>query len=75
GLKSSPTEQGSEEEADLLRARIAGVEGALVALSLEHERGEIGVLQFERLTSAYQQEQAQLEQQLAPLQEAVHEPD
>ncbi|HEY7849731.1 MAG TPA: cation:proton antiporter [Ktedonobacterales bacterium] len=75
GLKSSPTEQGSEAEADVLRARIAGVQGALAALAYERERGEIGVLQFERLTSAYQQEQVQLEQQLAPLEEAVREPE
>ncbi|HEY8323238.1 MAG TPA: hypothetical protein VIG77_02030, partial [Ktedonobacterales bacterium] len=43
------------------------VEGALLTLDRAHERGEIGALQFERLSSAYNAEHAQFEQQLAPL--------
>jgi CPA1 family monovalent cation:H+ antiporter len=73
GLKGGHAEQGGESEAELLRARLAAVEGALMTLTHEHERGEIGPLQFERLSSAYQQEHHQLEQQLAPLEAALQE--
>jgi CPA1 family monovalent cation:H+ antiporter len=73
GLRSETSEAGTEGEADLLRARLAAVEGALLTLSREHERGEIGLLQFERLTSAYQTEHTQLEQQLVPLEENADE--
>ena len=53
-----------EGEAELLRARLAAVEGALLALAHEHDRGEVGALQYARLSAAYQTEHAQLEEQL-----------
>lgn len=56
--------ESAESEAGLLRARLAAVEGALLALSHEHDRGEIGALQYTRLSGAYQTEHAQLEGQL-----------
>jgi NhaP-type Na+/H+ or K+/H+ antiporter len=67
GLRTQPADQTVEGAADLLRARISAVEGALLTLDREHERGEIGALQFERLSSAYNAEHAQLARQLAPL--------
>lgn len=74
GLRSASAEAEPDEgDIDLLRARLAAVEGALLALSHERERGEIGLLQFERLSSAYQAEHAQLEQQLRPLEADITE--
>ena len=67
GLRARPTEQTTEDAVGLLRARVAAVEGALLTLEREHERGEIGALQFGRLASAYRAEHTQLRQQLAPL--------
>ncbi len=67
GLMGQKANGDAEGEIDLLRARIAAVEGALLTLSLSHERGEIGLLQYERLSSAYQAEHTQFTQQLASL--------
>lgn len=67
GLGSDKAEQSAEGEADALHARLAAIEGALLALAHEHERGEVGALQYARLSSAYQAEHMQLEQQLRQL--------
>ena len=56
--------EGVEGETELLRARLAAVEGALLALAHEHDRGEVGALQYARLSGAYEAEHAQLEGQL-----------
>ncbi len=71
--QSSADEADQEGEADLLRARLAAVSGALLALSHEHDRGEIGLLQYQRLTSAYQAEQSELEERLRPLEASASE--
>jgi CPA1 family monovalent cation:H+ antiporter len=67
GLRARPAEQTTEDTASLLRARMAAVEGALLTLERERERGEIRALQFERLASAYRAERLQIQQQLASL--------
>lgn len=58
---------GSAEAA--LRARLHAIEAALRALTQDREDGRIGGLQYERLASAYRAEEAQLEAQLAGLQD------
>ncbi|HZC07315.1 MAG TPA: cation:proton antiporter [Ktedonobacterales bacterium] len=67
GLKSERSGTKSREAADLLHARLAAVEGALLTLDRERERGEVGPLQYQRLASAYQSERAQIQEQIAPL--------
>ncbi len=57
----------------LLQARLLATGGALLALEREHERGEIGALQYERLSRSYQQEHAHLERRLQNLQEIQDE--
>ncbi|HEX6796265.1 MAG TPA: cation:proton antiporter [Ktedonobacterales bacterium] len=62
--------ESAESEVELLRARLAAVEGALLALSHEHDRGEVGALQYARLSGAYQAEHAQLQAQLRHIEDA-----
>lgn len=56
------------EQAATVRARLHAVEGALLALTREHDHGAIGSLQYERLAQSYRREHARLEQQLASMQ-------
>lgn len=58
------TEARTEGNADVLRARLLAIEGALFALSRAHDIGEVGGLQYERLRSAYQTERDELAEQL-----------
>ena len=74
GLAGDGGAEDAEGKVDLLRAQLAAVTGALQALAHEHDRGDIGLLQFQRLTSAYEAEQAELEQRLRPLEASVSEP-
>lgn len=67
------SENVSVEEAAFTQARLFATDGALLALEREHERGEVGGLQYERLTRSFQQEHMQLEQQLQQLQQVQQE--
>lgn len=67
GLASGET---SGSEAASLEARLAAIEGALLVLSREHERGEIGTLEYNRLCNAYQFEHTQVRQQLEQARQA-----
>ncbi len=73
GLGSEKGSGGTEAELDLLHARLAAVEGAILSLSHEYERGEVGALQYIRLSSAYEAEHAQLAQQVRRLEASVQE--
>jgi CPA1 family monovalent cation:H+ antiporter len=57
----------STDELPIIRARLHAVEDALLALTYEHDQGNIGSLPFERLAQSYRREQGQLEQQLLDL--------
>lgn len=67
--------ESAEGAAELLRARLAAVEGALLALSHEHNRGEIGTLQYARLSGAYQSEHTQLEEHLRQIEDRARDED
>ena len=64
GLVSTPT---SSDELPILRAQLHAVGDALLALSHEHDQGNIGALPYERLAQSYRREQTQLQQQLNDL--------
>lgn len=57
-------EKSSTDESPIIRARLRAVEGALLTLNREYERGDIGSLHYKRLVSSYEREHDQLEQQL-----------
>ena len=69
----APKEPGDELAS--AQARLLATEGALLALTREHERGEIGGLQYERLVRSYQQEHAQLEHTLREMQQTTPDSD
>jgi CPA1 family monovalent cation:H+ antiporter len=48
---------------DLARSRMYAIEGALLVLARERDQGEIGGLDYERLSKAYEREYAELRQQ------------
>lgn len=73
GLKTEQRATPARQAAELLLARITAVEGALLALERERDRGAVGALQYERLASAYQRELAQLQRKLAPLEIEIEE--
>lgn len=73
GLKSEQRATPSRQAAELLSARIAAVEGALLSLDHERDRGSVGALQYERLSSAYQRELKTLKEKLAPLEIELEE--
>ena len=64
GLAGEAPKDGN---ADVLRARLLAIEGALFALSRAHDIGEVGGLQYERLRGAYQTERDELAGQLRRL--------
>lgn len=67
GLTSN---QATGDEAAALEARLAAIEGALLVLSREHDRGEVSALEYSRLCNAYQFEHIQVKQQLDQIQRA-----
>ncbi|HET9110818.1 MAG TPA: cation:proton antiporter [Ktedonobacterales bacterium] len=73
GLKTEQRATPARQAAELLLAHITAVEGALLALERERDRGAVGALQYERLASAYQRELKQLQKKLAPLEFEVEE--
>jgi CPA1 family monovalent cation:H+ antiporter len=68
------TTSASTDELPVIRARLHAVEDALLALTYEHDQGNIGNLPYERLAQSYRREQAQLKQQLNDLQASRAEP-
>ena len=67
------SDQTTGDEAASLEARLAAIEGALLVLSREHERGEVSALEYSRLSNAYQYEHAQVKQQLDQIRQAEDE--
>ncbi len=65
-LHSAP----SESSLDLARSRLHAVEGALLVLVRERDQGEIGGLEYQRLSNAYELEYAQLRRQIERAEEA-----
>ncbi|HEX3269960.1 MAG TPA: Na+/H+ antiporter [Ktedonobacterales bacterium] len=55
----------SEVNLDLARSRLHAVEGALLVLARERDQGEIGGIEYERLSNAYEREYAELQRQIA----------
>lgn len=70
GLKG---ESANLDEVAFVQARLLATGGALLALEREHELGEVGEPQYERLTRSFQQEHAQLQEQFQQIQEAQQE--
>jgi CPA1 family monovalent cation:H+ antiporter len=61
GLVATPS-RDDDGEAQALRARMHAVEGALLVLERDRDRGEISSLHYERLSNAYRLEREQLAQ-------------
>ena len=59
----------SEVNLDLARSRLHAVEGALLVLARERDQGEIGGLEYERISNAYEREYAELQRQIASAQD------
>jgi CPA1 family monovalent cation:H+ antiporter len=59
----------SEASLDLARSRLYAVEGALLVLARERDQGETGGLEYERLSTAYERECAELRRQIAGAQD------
>jgi CPA1 family monovalent cation:H+ antiporter len=54
----------AQANVDLARSRLHAIEGALLVLARERDQGEIGGLEYERLSNAYEREYAELRQQV-----------
>src|SRR6185503_16395174 len=54
----------AETNVDLARSRMHAIEGALLVLARERDQGEIGGLEYERLSNAYEREYADLRHQI-----------
>jgi CPA1 family monovalent cation:H+ antiporter len=60
----------SQGNVDLARSRLHAIEGALLVLTRERDQGEIGGIEYERLTNAYEREYAELRRQIERAQDA-----
>jgi CPA1 family monovalent cation:H+ antiporter len=59
----------AQTNTDLARSRLHAIEGALLVLARERDQGEIGGLEYERLSNAYEREYAELRRQIESVQD------
>jgi CPA1 family monovalent cation:H+ antiporter len=64
GLVSEP---GSTNRVESLRGRLQATEGALLALTRQHERGEVSGLEYDRIYSSYERQHNRIARQLEQL--------
>ncbi len=63
------------DEYESLQGRLSAAEAAMHSLAGEHDRGELGEVQYERLRAAYIREQERLRRRLAELRAPADERD